>query len=39
MNRSAITRALLAPAVLVAALAVQPAAAQVNYTGTYYVPV
>lgn len=39
MNRSAISRALLAPALLVAALAAQPAQAQyATYAGTYFVP-
>lgn len=38
MNRSAIGRALLAPAVLVAALAARPAEAQyASYNGTYFV--
>lgn len=38
MNRSAMARALLAPVVLVAALAARPAEAQyANYTGTYFV--
>ncbi len=38
MNRSAMARALLAPAVLAAALAARPAEAQyADYTGTYFV--